>query len=120
MSSSGMGRDDHSLTLSTQHLLAREFRVFRSGVGLTVFTHFTAVMRCQRPFLFPNRIRFDVKPLSMKSHLHYCHPVTPATCRSVSILIKGQEYLSLTRLPMKISVPSGTGDNESYRSGLRL
>ena len=53
----------------------------------------------------------DINCYQWNFHLHCSHPVTTIICHSGSILIKRQGYLSITRLPMKISVASGNEEN---------
>ena len=46
--------------------------------------------------------------------------MTSIICHPESTLIKGQGYLLLTQLPMKIGVASGNEDNSQCTSGLEL
>ena len=80
------------------------FVVGRSVLGIHLLP-FLALF--QRLFVFPNPIGFAVNHCSWDSHLH-CHPETPIICRSGYILIYEHEYLSPTRLSMKISVANSS------------
>ena len=54
--------------------------------------------------------------LTTKANISLCttRPTIIIIGHSGDILIKGQRYLSLTRLPMKIGVASGNKDNTIY------
>ena len=54
---------------------------------------------------------FDINHCQLNSHLYCCHLPTIIICRSGYILIQGQGYLLLTRLPMKICLASGNEDD---------
>ena len=62
-------------------------------------------------FVFLNLLGFDVNSCQWNFNLHCCHPVTTFICHSGYILIKGHRYMTLTRLPLKISPESGSDDN---------
>ena len=85
----------------------------RTQLLRTTFTllPFLFVLSFQLPFVFSNPTRFKVNCCQLNSHLHCRHPTTTIICHSRFILIEAQEYLSLTRLPLKMGVASGNEGN---------
>ena len=83
-------------------------------VGLTVCIYFIAFFLCFFSGRLCSRILLGLTLSSRhwNSHLHCCYPQTTIICCSESMLFKGQGYLSLTRLPVKIGVASGNEDNQ--------